>query len=287
MIKIKEKFLVWLEFEKGRSEKTISAYDFELIRFTDYLKSEKINSLQKIEKKHIRNFLTFLSKTNGKQGRARALSSIKSFLKYLVRENFLQGDPSFGIDTPKINHKVPSYFTEAEYLHLLNTIREYAPAKCLKRDLAIVSLFLGTGIRRSELINLDLSDVNLKGATIKVIRKGGDQQSVEMGPDVVKTLREYLEEGEGTSGPFFISNRGKRINQATVYYLVKKYLYFADLKGSPHSLRHTCLTELARKGAPFPVIQAIAGHKRAETTSRYTHTQEADRREAVKLINLS
>ena len=287
MIKIKEKFLAWLEFEKGRSEKTISAYDFELIRFTDYLKSQKINSLEKIEKKHIRNFLTFLSKTNGKQGRARALSSIKSFLKYLVRENFLQWDPSFGIDTPKINHKVPSYFTEAEYLHLLNTIREYAPAKCLKRDLAIISLFLGTGIRRSELINLDLSDVNLKGGTIKVIRKGGDQQSVEMGPDVVKSLREYLEEGEGISGPFFISNRGKRINQATVYYLVKKYLYFADLKGSPHSLRHTCLTQLARKGAPFPVIQAIAGHKRAETTSRYTHTQEADRREAVKLIKLS
>lgn len=212
---------------------------------------------------------------------------MKSFLKYLVRENFLQWDPSFGIDTPKINHKVPTYFTEAEYLHLLNTIREYAPAKCLKRDLAIISLFLGTGIRRSELINLDLSDVNLKEGTIKVIRKGGDQQSVEMGPDVVESLREYLEEGEGTSGPFFISNRGKRINQATVYYLVKKYLYFADLKGSPHSLRHTCLTQLARKGAPFPVIQAIAGHKRAKTTSRYTHTQEADRREAVKLINLS
>ena len=287
MIKTKKKFLTWLEFEKGRSQKTISAYDFELIRFTDYLKSQKINSLEKIEKKHIRNFLTFLSKTNGKQGRARALSSIKSFLKYLVRENFLQGDPSFGIDTPKINHKVPTYFTEAEYLHLLNTIREYAPAKCLKRDLAIISLFLGTGIRRSELINLDLSDVNLKGGTIKVTRKGGDQQSVEMGPDVEKSLKEYLEEGEGTSGPFFTSNRGKRINQATVYYLVKKYLYFADLKGSPHSLRHTCLTQLARKGAPFPVIQAIAGHKRAETTSRYTHTQEADRREAVKLINLS
>ena len=69
MIKMKEKFLAWLEFEKGRSEKTISAYDFELIRFTDYLKSQKINSLEKIEKKHIRNFLTFLSKTNGKQGR--------------------------------------------------------------------------------------------------------------------------------------------------------------------------------------------------------------------------
>ena len=201
MIKMKEKFLAWLEFEKGRSEKTISAYDFELIRFTDYLKSQKINSLEKIEKKHIHNFLTFLSKTNGKQGRARALSSIKSFLKYLVRENFLQGDPSFDIDTPQVNHKVPSYFTEAEYLHLLNTIREYAPVKCLKRDLAIVSLFLGTGIRRSELINLDLSDVNLKGGTIKVTRKGGDQQSVEMGPDVPSPSSKYSLRLFTTSGP--------------------------------------------------------------------------------------
>jgi len=287
MIKMKEKFLHWLEFEKGRSKKTISAYDFELVRFTDYFKKQEINSIKKIEKKHIRNFLSNLSNTNGKQGRARALSSIKSFLKYLVRENYLESDPSFGIDTPKINHKVPSYFTETEYLHLLNTIREYAALKCLKRDLAIISLFLGTGIRRSELINLDLNDVNLKQGTIKVIRKGGDQQLVEMGPDVIKALKEYLETRGGKAGPFFISNRGKRIDEATVYYLVKKYLYFADLKGSPHSLRHTCFTELARKGTPFPVIQAIAGHKRAETTSRYTHTQEDDRREAVKLIKLS
>jgi len=204
-----------------------------------------------------------------------------------VRENYLESDPSFGIDTPKINHKVPSYFTEAEYLHLLNTIREYAPPKCLKRDLAIISLFLGTGIRCSELVNLDLNNVNLKEGTIKVTRKGGDQQLVEMGPDVAKALKEYLEERGNEAGPFFISNRDRRINGATVYYLVKKYLYFADLKGSVHSLRHTCFTELARKGTPFPVIQAIAGHKRAETTSRYTHTQEADRREAVELIKLS
>jgi len=284
---MEEKFLHWLEFEKGRSKKTILAYNFELERFINYLKSQKINSLEKIKKNHIRNFLIYLTNTNGKQGRARALSSIKSFLKYLVRENYLESDPSFGIDTPKINHKVPSYLTEAEYLHLLNTVKEYALPKCLKRDLAIISLFLGTGIRRSELVNLDLNDVNLKQGTVKVIRKGGDQQLVEMGPDVVKTLKEYLEERESKAGPFFVSNRGKRINGATVYYLVKKYLYFADLKGSVHSLRHTCFTELARKGAPFPVIQAIAGHKRAETTSRYTHTQEADRRKAVGLIKLT
>ena len=284
---MKEKFLHWLEFEKGRSKKTISAYNFELIRFTDYLKTQKINSLEKIDKKHIRNFLSNLSKNNGKQGRARALSSIKTFLKYVVRENYLDSDPSFGIDTPKINHKVPTYFTEIEYLHLLNTIREYAPAKCLKRDLAIISLFLGTGIRRSELVNLDLNDVYLKEGIIKVIRKGGDQQLVEMGHDVIKALKKYLEEREGEAGPFFISNRGKRINEATVYYLVKKYLYFAELKGSPHSLRHTCFTELARKGVSFPVIQTIAGHRRAETTSRYTHTQESDRRKAVGLIKLS
>jgi len=287
MIKMKEKFLYWLEFEKGRSKETASAYDFELTRFTGYLKSQGINSIKRLEKNHIRNFLSHLSNTNGKQGRARALSSIKSFLKYLVRENYLESDASFGIDTPKINHKVPSYLTEAEYLHLLNTIREYAPPKCLERDLAIISLFLGTGIRRSELVNLDLNDVNLKQGTIKVIRKGGNQQLVEMGPDVAKALKECLEKRGSKAGPFFASNRGKRIDEATVYYLVKKYLYFAGLKGSVHSLRHTCFTELARKGAPFPVIQGIAGHKRAETTSRYTHTQEADRREAVKLIKLS
>jgi len=286
MIKKKQEFLHWLEFEKGRRPTTIAAYNYELTRFLQYLRASKLNSLDEVTRELIRQYLSGMSNTNQKQARARALSVLRTFFKYLTRENHLKSDPTIGIDSPKIERKVPHYLTESQYLHLLEVIKEYAPPSCLKRDLAIVALFLGTGIRRSELISLDFDDVDLNESTIRTTRKGGDQQFVELGPDVIEFLQTYQEQRGSKPGPFFISRQGRGIHQSTVYYLVKKYLFFAGLKGSPHSLRHTCFTELARRGAPFPVIQAIAGHKRAETTSRYTHTQNSDRKKAVALIKL-
>jgi integrase/recombinase XerC len=120
-----------------------------------------------------------------------------------------------------------------------------------------------------------------------VVRKGGDEQFVEFGAAVLKHLEEYLQQRGRQPGPFFLSQRGGRLTGEGVYQLVKKYLFFADLPGTVHSLRHTCFTELARQGVNLPVIQAIAGHRRAETTARYTHTQAADRRKAVELITLA
>ncbi|MBD3253676.1 MAG: tyrosine-type recombinase/integrase, partial [Candidatus Lokiarchaeota archaeon] len=152
------------------------------------------------------------------------------------------------------------------------------------RDLAIVTLFLGTGIRLSELQSLDFKDVDLKNGFIKVTRKGGNEDKVPLSADVIKYLSQYeIHRGKKT-GPYFLSNRNQRMHHKTIYKLIKKYFFFADLKGSPHSLRATCLTEISRQGAQLPVVQAIAGHKDPNTTGRYTKAYEEDKRKAVEKL---
>jgi len=280
-------FLHWLEFEKGRQPNTIQAYRFELKRFVQALHSQGLAAWEEVDKARVRAFWFSLASTNEKAARVRTLSALRSFFQYLVREGYLPTNPTEGIETPQLDRKVPSYLTREEYLHLLETVQEYATPNCRARDLAIVALFLGTGIRRGELVGLDLADVNLQRQTVRVVRKGGNEQFVEFGSDVKARLEDYLRQRGTKSGPFFLSERGARLSGGGVYQLVKKYLFFADLPGAVHSLRHTCFTELARQGVNLPVIQALAGHRRAETTARYTHTQEADRRRAVELIKLT
>jgi integrase/recombinase XerC len=280
-------FLHWLEFEKGRQPNTIQAYRFELKRFVQALHPQGLSAWEEVDKARVREFLFSLTPTNEKAARGRTLSAIRSFFQFLVREGYLATNPTEGIETPQLDRKVPSYLTREEYLHLLETVQEYATPNCRARDLAIVALFLGTGIRRGELVGLDLADVDLQRQTVRVVRKGGNEQFVEFGSDVKDRLEDYLQQRGKKFGPFFLSERDTRLSGGGVYQLVKKYLFFADLPGAVHSLRHTCFTELARQGVNLPVIQAIAGHRRAETTARYTHTQEADRRRAVELIKLT
>lgn len=280
-------FLHWLEFEKGRQPTTIQAYRFELKRFVQALHQQGLAVWEEVNRARIREFLFSLAPTNQKASRGRVLSVLRSFFQYLVREGYLATNPTDGIEMPHLERKVPSYLTREEYLHLLETVQEYATPHCRARDLAIVSLFLGTGIRRGELVGLDLADVDLQRQTVRVVRKGGNEQFVEFGSDVRAKLEDYLQQRGEKPGPFFLSERGGRLSGGGVYQLVKKYLFFADLPGAVHSLRHTCFTELARQGVNLPVIQAIAGHRCVETTARYTHTQEADRRQAVELIKLT
>ena len=282
-----DEFLHWLAFEKGRQPSTVKAYRFELERFGTFLQQQGLTTWEKVDKARVREFLFSLAPTNEKAARGRTLAALRSFFQYLVREGHRATTPTEGIETPQLERKVPSYLTREEYLHLLETVQEYATPNCRKRDRAIVALFLGTGIRRGELVGLSLADVDLQRKTVRVVRKGGHEQFVEFGAEVGEKLQDYLPQRGGKPGPFFRSERGERLTGEGVYRLVKKYLFFADLPGAVHSLRHTCFTELARQGINLPVIQSLAGHRRAETTARYTHTQEADRRKAVELIPLS
>ncbi len=281
-----DQFLSWLSLEKGRQPSTVKSYAYELKRFSDFIAQKGIHVPHEVKKQDIRAFLASLARTNDKTSRARSLSCIRSFFEYLVREDILHASPAAGIDTPSIERKIPHCLTERQYLHLLEIVREYATPSCLRRDLAIVGLFLATGIRRAELVALDLADLDLERGYIKVRRKGGKEQLIELNKDIQGILSEYKEARGNDPGPLFLSKRRKRITGSAVYALVKKYLFFAELEGSVHTLRHTCFTQMARRGVSLPVIRDIAGHSQIETTSYYAHSLEEDRRKAVQTIRL-
>lgn len=279
-----DEFLTWLELEQGRQPRTIEAYRYELDRFLSYIEEKEISSWEAVTKSDIRNYLGQLVRSNNNSSRARALSSIKSIFNFFLREEYLQTNPTFGIDSPKVKRKEPNPLSEEKYQKLIATVKDFSNGRSTTyRDLAILALFLGTGIRLSELQNLDLKDVDLKNGFVKVIRKGGHEDRVPLNADVIKYLSQYEQQRGRKPGPYFLSNRNQRMHHKTIYKLIKKYLFFADLKGSPHSLRATCLTELGRI-APLPVVQAIAGHKDPNTTGRYTKAYEEDKRKAVERL---
>lgn len=154
------------------------------------------------------------------------------------------------------------------------------------RNLAILSLLLGSGIRRSELVGLDRKDFNLAQKTIKVVRKGGDQQIVELGEEVAQLLDTYLSTRTDNHPPMFLSKFERRLSPEGLWLIVKKMLKEAGLVGSTHTLRHTFVTELVRLGVPLAVVQSVVGHRNIQTTVRYTHIMSEDRKRAVSQIRL-
>ena len=186
-----ERYLHWLREEKGRTDRTIQAYRFELDRFGRYLEEHHMDDLSKVDRDHVREFLSELGRTNGPKARTRTLSVLRSLYAYLLREGWVIKDPTSGIDFPKVQKKDPSPLSAKQIKHLLSVVGEYATRGSLLRDRAILLLFLGTGIRLSGLVHLDREDVDLEERIIRVRRKGGKEQIVELNSTVVEAMRKY------------------------------------------------------------------------------------------------
>lgn len=154
------------------------------------------------------------------------------------------------------------------------------------RNLAIIALLLTTGIRRSELVQLTRSDFSNSRSTIKVTRKGGNQQIIELNKDAVKVVSNYLSKRSDRHKALFLTRSGRHLTTENLHFIVKVILSDNNLKGSAHTLRHTFVTELVKSGVPLPVIQSLVGHRNADTTIRYTHIVSKDRRTAVSKISL-
>jgi len=156
------------------------------------------------------------------------------------------------------------------------------------RDLAIMILLLSTGIRRSELVGLNISDYSKIDKVLKITRKGGDEQLIELTDEAIESIEDYLlvrDDKEKTKA-LFLSNRGTRLSPEGLWLIVKEQLKTVGLEGSTHTLRHTFVTELIRQGVPLPVVQSVVGHKSPQTTISYTHILSEDRRRAVSRIKL-
>ena len=295
-----EAFLQFLRLNRNASPHTVRAYQNDLSQFFEYaadLAQTTPAAMQAsaLDRSAIRSFLAELNRQGQSRATAaRKLAAARTFLRYLRREGILEGDPGALVATPKREVRVPAHLSETEMDKL---VAAPAPDDPLgRRDRAILELFYASGLRVSELVGLDLDDVNLSQRMVRVIGKGGRPRLVPFNSSTAKAIRAYLndrelivQQGPAEAGhhvrgvrlqadqPLFVNYRGGRLSVRSVDRLVRKYVAATNTRTgiSPHALRHSFATHLLQRGADLRAIQELLGHARLSTTQRYTHVNAA------------
>ena len=265
-------FLNYLLVDKGLSNNTVKAYEADISSFFQWLDTEdlKYNNLQE---DHINQYISFLFQRKMRSSSVnRKISSIKSFYIFLVKRNFVKNSPLNDLVTPKQEKYLPESMSEAEVDKLLNS--PDVSNKIENRDKAMIEMLYATGMRISELVNLKITDVDMKRCVVKVFGKGSKERLVPFGETALDSLRSYLNEREQSSSKeIFLSNRGKKMTRVAFWQRVKVYLIRENLKNSisPHTLRHAFATHLLNRGADLRSVQLLLGHSDLSTTQIYTH----------------
>jgi tyrosine recombinase XerC len=272
MDKYIEKFMRYLEIEKNYSAHTLLNYKLDLEDFRKFcgeIEFEKIDYL------FLRKYLAVLKeKSLGNRSVGRHLSTLRSFFRFLTRENYLKTNPILMLSSPKLEKHLPSFMTEEEVGKLI----ESAFAKDDKddrgfRDRAILETFYSSGLRISELVALDLSDIDFISGIVKVMGKGKKERIVPIGDVALTSIRRYIDKRKKKSETAFLNKNGARITTRGVRGIVEKYLKCSGAhKGiSPHTFRHSFATHLLNRGADLRTVQELLGHANLSTTQIYTH----------------
>ncbi|MGB9621319.1 MAG: site-specific tyrosine recombinase/integron integrase [Brevinematia bacterium] len=288
-------FLNYLSYERGLSENTVNSYRFDLIEFIEYLESEGIDITQ-VKLSDLENYIYYCSKRGVVPTTiARYISSIRTFFKFLLVNEYIQDDPTEFIERPKITRDVPLFLTEEEVELVKKAIRDFEKNDAKKvRDLTIVELLFSCGLRVSELVNLKLGDVNLVGEYIIVRGKGDKQRLVPLGSVAKEYLKQYILVRKKTLEKFsrnddflFISKLGKKISRVSVWKIIKKYARLSGIGKdiSVHTFRHSFATELLKGGADLRSVQELLGHKSILATQIYTHITNEEKFKAVFNLN--
>jgi len=271
-----DKFLRYLEIEKGASPHTILNYHLDLKEFKDFLGD---TPLEKVDYLFLRRYLANLRERNLKtRSIARKLSSLRTFFKFLCREGYLKINPIKIIQGLKIEKTLPLFLSEEEAIKLLES-----PETCdLQglRDRAILETLYSTGVRISELVGLNLEDIDFIGGVIKVRGKGKKERLTPIGDRALSSINKYLiyrekqlKRLDKSTKAIFINREGIRLTPGGVRDIFERYIRIASLKEniSPHTLRHSFATHLLNRGADLRSVQELLGHANLSTTQIYTH----------------
>ena len=265
-------FLNYLLVDKGLSNNTVKAYEADISSFFQWLDNEDLK-YKNLQEDHINQYISFLFQRKMRSSSVnRKISSIKSFYIFLVKRNFVKNSPLNDLVTPKQEKYLPESMSEAEVDKLLNSPN--VSNKIENRDKAMIEMLYATGMRISELVNLKMTDVDMKRCVVKVFGKGSKERLVPFGETALDSLRSYLNEREQSSSKeIFLSNRGKKMTRVAFWQRVKVYLIRENLKNSisPHTLRHAFATHLLNRGADLRSVQLLLGHSDLSTTQIYTH----------------
>lgn len=287
-------FIHYLTVERGLANNTIVSYERDLKSYKQFL-NEKLNiqEVQNIQRYHILQYLHFL-KDQGKSSKtiARHIASIRAFHQFLLREKAAGEDPSVHIETPQIERKLPKVLSLEEVERLLETPELTSPIGY--RDKAMLELLYATGIRVSEMVHLNLSDVHLIMGFIRCYGKGKKERLVPIGEKATKALEEYLEKGrpklvrqKHKTDALFLNHHGKRISRQGFWKNLKSIAVKAGIQKelTPHTLRHSFATHLLENGADLRAVQEMLGHADISTTQIYTHVTKTRLKDVYKMYH--
>jgi len=279
------RYVSYLELERDASPYTVRNYTTDLLGFIQFIKEKGIESLKEVDKHVLRDYLSHLMQGGiVKASMARKLSAIRSFYRFLVREEMLLVNPLQNTSSPKLDKRLPSFLTQDEVIRLLDTPDTTTPQG--QRDRALLELLYASGPRVSELVGLDLRQVNLDSREIRVWGKGNKERVVLMGELAAEALTTYLEEsrpkllGEKRTNALFLNRYGQRLTERSVQITLQETAHRAGIgkRVHPHMLRHTFATHLLDGGADLRVVQELLGHASLTSTQIYTHVSKSQAR---------
>ena len=285
-----------------KSFTTIDTYINYVVSFMNYVTdgNPEEEFYNKVTTSIIKKYLVSLQTRNedgqtvraGDDIQATRWSALNTFFVFLVNNNHIKENPMAKTKRPKIRteHKV-TYLTQEEIQEVFKNIKENAGAKLLNRDLAIISLFISTGLRNSALTQINIEDVDFANNTIKVVEKGNKVRSVQFGTNMRALLLSWLKDRElyfsdAQTNALFVSQHKERISIYTIGQLVEKYT--KTIKGkhiTPHKLRATACTLMSTQGVPIQVIKEMVGHENIQTTTRYVGVLEKEKENATNVLD--
>lgn len=280
-----EEFLTHLRVEKTASNLTLLSYRTDLGQFFDFLSREyqeppEALATELLNHKTVRNYLADMQGRGlSRSTMARKLASLRSFVKYLCREDILPGNPIANVSTPKQERKLPRFLYPTEIDLLLNAPD---PTQMMgRRDKAILETLYAAGVRVSELVSINMADIDWDEESILIRGKGNKERLAPMGRQSKAALLDYvqhsrnllLQAGQTTTDALFLNKFGSRLSARSVRNIINKYVDTVAItqKVSPHTLRHSFATHLLNGGADLRTVQELLGHVKLSTTQIYTH----------------
>jgi integrase/recombinase XerC len=274
MDRLIEKFLRYLEIEKNSSSHTVLNYKIDLAEFSKFLQDKPISDVDYLT---LRKYLAHLKEINlNNRTISRKLSCLRSFYKFLFREGLIKNNPVVMLSSPKQEKILPKFLTEEEAVKLIE-----APATDTLlglRDRAIFEALYSTGMRVSELVSLNIDNIDFIGSTVKVLGKGKKERLLPIGDRALEAINQYLSERNSQrkkkeTETLFLNKNNTRLSDRGVRKIIHKYITKLSLRSgvSPHTMRHSFATHLLNRGADLRSVQELLGHANLSTTQIYTH----------------
>jgi integrase/recombinase XerC len=274
------RYLAYLQAEKNVSAYTVRNYSKDLQEFFQFAADQGLDTLRKVDKQTLRSFLAYLLKQGfAKSSIARKLSAIRSFYRFLMREELISVSPAATTVSPRLDKRLPVFLTVEEAERLVESPDLSTPQG--QRDRALMELLYASGLRVSELVNINVDQINLSTNEIRVWGKGAKERIVLVGGSASRAIETYINQGRKEllggkkNSALFVNRYGERILVRRVQKIITKYARNIKKNVHPHTLRHTFATHLLDGGADLKVVQELLGHADLSSTQIYTHVTQS------------